>query len=284
MSKWRYLTFVALIVLVGLTVKGYSLYQTTRASVIEHWQLSDEDNKQSIDHHVWQTLLSTYVLHGKTGINTFNYQSVTSQDKQKLTHYLSALQQLKPTRFRKNEQLAYWVNLYNALTVDIVLRHFPIDSIKDIGDGFTGPWNIEVAVIEGRPITLNKIEHGILRPLWRDNRIHYVINCASVGCPDLPKQVFSSVAVDKQLNSAAKRFINQGKGAHLSDNVLTLSSIYNWFSADFGDTEKATLDHIKIFASPELKQKLTGFSGEVKFTYNWKLNAPESGLQIDTIH
>ena len=156
MSQWRYFIFIALILFIALAIKGFSLYQATTARAIEYWQFSDENNQQQIDHHLWQALLSTYRQKDKTGASTFNYQNVTLQDQQKLTRYLLALQKLKPTSYSKNEQLAYWVNLYNALTVDMVLKHFPIESIKDIGDGFTGPWNMHIATIDGRPITLNK--------------------------------------------------------------------------------------------------------------------------------
>ena len=282
MGKWRYFLLIVFIVFMGIVIKGYSLYQAVTANAIEHWQTSDENNQQIIDHHLWQEILSNYLHTDKTGAKVFDYQNVTVQDKQKLTRYLVALQKLSPISYRKDEQLAYWVNLYNALTVDIVLKHYPIDSIKDIGDGFTGPWNIELATIHGKPLTLNNIEHGILRPIWQDNRIHYVINCASVGCPDLSQKPFSSVNVDEQLNRAASNFINQKKGVNLANNTLTISSIYNWFSADFGDTNKAIIAHIKSFALPELQQQLTKFSSDVKFDYNWKLNAPESGLQINT--
>lgn len=258
----------------GLCIKAYSLYQAISPNAITYWQVSNENNYQKIDHELWQSILSKY-LHEDLILNviTFNYENVTNEDKQVLNDYLSQLQSIDPRTYSKNVQLAYWINLYNALTIQVVLAHYPIESIKNIGDGFTGPWNIELATVTGRTITLNQIEHGILRALWQDNRIHYVINCASIGCPDLPKQAFSDDNIEQQLNNAAIRFINQCKGVKLIDNKLRLSSIYSWFSADFGQSNAHTIEHIKQFAAPELKSNLDGFSGEIEFDYDWQLNS-----------
>jgi len=272
-------SFIVVVVLIGIAIgvamalKGYSLYQATRANAVVYWQASDESNQQKITHGLWQAFLSSYLSDDSRGSRTLDYQSVTKQDKQKLSDYINTLQSLDPRRYPKNEQLAYWVNLYNALVINLVLRHYPIDSIKNIGDGLTGPWNIELATIAGKQVTLNQIEHGILRPLWQDNRIHYVINCASIGCPDLPPQPFSSVNINKQLNEAAIRFINQHKAVQLANNTLTLSSIYNWFAVDFGSSDQNIIKHIKAYALPELKSELEHFSGTIEFDYNWKLNS-----------
>jgi len=272
-------SFIVVVIIIGMAVgiaialKGYSLYQATRANAVVYWQASDESNQQIINHHLWQAFLSNYLKHDSSGSRTLDYQNVTARDKKNLSNYLVTLQTLDPRTYPKKEQLAYWVNLYNALVINLVLTHYPIDSIKNIGDGLTGPWNIELAIIAGKPVTLNQIEHGILRPLWQDNRIHYVINCASIGCPDLPPQPFSSVNINKQLNEAATRFINQHKAVHLANNTLTLSSIYNWFAVDFGSSNENIIKHIKAYALPELKSKLEHFSGTVEFDYNWKLNS-----------
>lgn len=272
MSKWHYFFIIAVIGSIAIGLKGYSLYQATRAEPLVYWQTSDESSQQKIDHGLWQAFLSSY-LSDDNGSRTLNYQSVTAQDKKRLSDYLAALQTLDPRSYSKNEQLAYWINLYNALVINLVLTHYPIDSIKNIGDGLTGPWNIELASIAGKQVTLNQIEHGILRPLWQDNRIHYVINCASIGCPDLPQQPFSSININQQLNDAARRFISQHKAVHLANNTLTLSSIYNWFAVDFGSSNKNIIKHIKTYALPELKSELEEFSGTIEFDYNWKLNS-----------
>lgn len=270
-NKWKVIVGLIVICIFTIGIKGYSLFRATWPIAIVYWQTSDEKNQDVIEHSVFNEFLSPY-LHDNKRLRTFNYNAVTLQDKHKLTTYLTYLQTLDPRIYTKDEQLAYWVNLYNALVINLVLTHYPIDSIKEIGDGFTGPWNIQLATIAGQPITLNKIEHGILRPIWQDNRIHYVINCASIGCPDLPLTTFTSVNIDQQLNAAATRFINQPKAVSIVNDTLTFSGIYTWFSADFGSSHSALMAHINTYALPPLKKQLNSFSGDIEFDYDWALN------------
>jgi hypothetical protein len=278
------ITVILTLVLTAIGIKGYWLYQAISPDPISFWQISNDkeneevnkENKQSIDHQLWADVLTTYLSEDEIlGVRVFDYQAVSKQDKDKLTAYIAQLQRIDPRNHQKNEQLAYWVNLYNALTINIVLKHYPIDSIKNIGDGITGPWNIELVNIAGKSLTLNQIEHGILRALWQDNRVHYVINCASVGCPDLPVQPLTSHAIEQQLTAGAIRFINQSKGIKFDDNTLILSSIYHWFSVDFGENEQQLRGHLTQYAAPQLKAKLKTFNGNIEYNYNWKLNAPK---------
>ncbi|RYV04161.1 hypothetical protein SOPP22_01260 [Shewanella sp. OPT22] len=267
------------IVFSALLIKGYSLYSAITPNAISYWAVSDKSNKQQIDHTLWQTILDGYLVEIKTeGVRAFNYAQVTQADKKALKDYLQQLESIDPRTLNKNEQLSFWVNLYNALTIDVVLDHYPVTSIKDIGDGITGPWNMELLTIAGQPITLNQIEHKILRPIWQDPRIHYVINCASVGCPDLPNMAFSSENVDSQLNKAATRFINQTKAVDINNNQLKLSSIYSWFSQDFGNNQAELIQHIQTFAKPALRSQLKAIASDknssINFDYDWKLNAP----------
>ncbi len=268
--------FIVMFAIIGW--KGYTLYQATLPKLLLQWDVANEDNLQAIDHRLWGDILTKYVHLNINNERTFDYDNVSKNDKAKLTRYLYQLQKVDPRNYRRNEQLAYWVNLYNALIVDLALTHFPLKSIKDVGDGFTGPWNIKIANVANMPITLNNIEHGILRPLWQDMRIHYVINCGSIGCPDVPEKPFSSIDIDNQLDLAARRFINQKKGVMLNDNVLVLSSIYDWFAVDFGEDQQALLLHLMRHAEPVLKQKLKLFNGKTEFFYNWKLNGLSAGL------
>lgn len=275
MSKLK--IFFVMFIFLGIAggVKVYNLFQAMQPNPIVFWQVSNEDNQQTIDHQLWQDFLEKYLSNNiDKNIHEFDYQQVTTEDKAQLTQYLMQLQNTDPREYNKNEQLAFWANLYNALTIDIVLKHFPIESIKDIGDGYTGPWNKKLITIAGQPLTLNNIEHGILRGIWKENRIHYVINCASIGCPDLPLIPLSGSSIEQQLEQAATRFINQPKGVHFIGNTLVASNIYNSFSVDFGDTNQALIEHLNQYAAPALSAKLSDFNGDITFEYNWKLNAP----------
>jgi len=275
MSKLKVILIATSLVFIGIGIKGYTLYQSVSPNPIAFWQDRNDDKIKVIDHQLWGELLTTYLADDVIqNVRTFNYSMVTEQDKTKLHTYLGQLQQIDPRDYQKNEQLAYWANLYNALTIDVVLKYYPIDSIKDIGDGFTGPWNMKLITIAGKPITLNQIEHGILRALWKDKRIHYIINCASVGCPDLPSKPLKGANIEQQLEMAATRFINQPKSMTFDGNDIVLSSIYKWFLIDFGENEQQLLNHLSQYAKPEAKAKIKAFEGDIAYDYNWELNAP----------
>lgn len=265
---------IAGVIFCGLMLKGYTLYQAVLPNPIFYWQTSNENNQDYVDHILWAKLLEKYLVENTdAGVREFSYRQVSQQDKIMLTEYIQYLQSLDPRKYRKDVQLAYWANLYNAQTINLILSHYPIESIKDIGNGFTGPWNLEHLTVAGKSLSLNQIEHGILRALWQDKRIHYVVNCASVGCPDLPALPLRGASIGQQLEQAATRFINQPKGVDFKKNKLKLSSIYHWFSMDFGDSENELLLHLKQYAKPKLKAQLSTFSGDIEYDYNWALNA-----------
>ena len=267
----KFLILLLLVIGLLLAQKSYTLYQAVSPSPIAFWQISNEHSHQQINHQLWQDILTTYLVDLEQG-RTFNYRDVSPRDQQKLSDYLNQLQSIDPQNYNKNEQLAYWINLYNALTVNLILNHYPIASIKDIGDGFTGPWNIPQLIISGQQLSLNQIEHKILRAIWQDPRIHYVINCASTSCPDLGLKAFSSSHIEQQLDHAATRFINQTKGVRFSHQTLILSSIYHWFSDDFGADQAELLKHINHYARPSLQQQLKNYQAQPKFSYQWQLN------------
>ncbi len=159
-----------------------------KAELQPYWDRSDAANPAAIDHSPWQGLLDAYLdTRHPSGVHRFAYAAVRSADRAVLRAYLAALQALDPRRYSRPEQEAYWINLYNALTVDLVLAHYPVKSIREIGGGWLlrGPWDDAIAKVAGRALSLNDIEHGVLRPIWRDPRIHYAVNCASIGCPNL---------------------------------------------------------------------------------------------------
>ncbi|MGH2576750.1 MAG: DUF547 domain-containing protein [Actinomycetota bacterium] len=159
-----------------------------------YWDRSDAANPAAIDHSPWQRLLDGYLdTRHPSGVHRFAYAAVRSADRAVLRAYLAALQGLDPRRYSRPEQEAYWINLYNALTVDLVLAHYPVKSIREIGGGWLvrGPWDDAIAKVAGRALSLNDIEHGVLRPIWRDPRIHYAVNCASIGCPNLAGRAYT---------------------------------------------------------------------------------------------
>jgi hypothetical protein len=221
------------------------------------------------------------VTNHPSGINLFRYGAVTTLDRTALEMYLDELQATKVSALNRPEQMAYWINLYNALTVRTILQRYPVDSIRaiDISPGLfsSGPWDAKLLRIEGEKISLNDIEHRILRPIWKDPRIHYAVNCAAMGCPNLQNRAYVPGKMGRILDKAAGQFINHARGVSLDDRGrLTLSSIYRWFGTDFGEDLDEILRHIRQYALDELKEKIpTNGTTKVKYRYDWSLNDAE---------
>jgi hypothetical protein len=234
-----------------------------------------------ISHNPWNQFLSTYVETNSNsntavkGINTLKYASVTAADKQALKSYIATLTALPISQYNRNQQRAYWINLYNALTVDVVLDHYPVKSIMDIklsGLFTRGPWKKELISVEQQPLSLNDIEHRILRPIWKDPRTHYAVNCASLGCPNLSTQAYTAENMEQQLEQAATAFINHPRGVEIKDGTLIVSSIYNWFKEDFGGDDTQVIKHLEQYAKEPLKHQLSTVQSIFDDQYNWQLN------------
>ncbi|MGF1700671.1 DUF547 domain-containing protein [Photobacterium makurazakiensis] len=237
-----------------------------KADLWAYWQANNASNQQVIDHQRWQTLLDKY-LKVQSNQTLFRYQTVTSDDKYELNRYIRELTDSDPRQLNRNEQFAYWVNLYNALTVQLILDNYPVKSITKLGGFFSfGPWNEKLITISGQTLSLNDIEHRILRPIWQDPRIHYAVNCASLGCPDLLPTAFTSKSNESLLEQAAHRFINSSKGVSAAGTSVRLSSIYDWYSSDFG-TLSQLQNHINQY-----HQGATIQLNKVRYDYNWSLN------------
>lgn len=228
------------------------------------------------DHAAWDRLLKVYVKPGRDGVNRVNYAAFKSRGHQALKAYLASLQSADPTKLGRNDRFAYYVNLYNAKTIDIVLDHYPVSSIKKIslGGGLfaSGPWKAKVVKVKGRALSLDDIEHGILRKQFKDPRVHYAVNCASIGCPNLPKEAFTGAMLNAQLDASARAYVNNPRGFRFVGAKLTASSIYDWFQEDFGGTERGVIQHARKYAKPELTAMLSKAASINRFTYDWSLN------------
>ena len=244
------------------------------ADLIDYWLDSDENNSQSIDHQAWQEILDTYLVKEASGVNLFKYSSVSDSDHKKLKTYIDGLAAIDPRQYNRNQQMAYWINLYNALTIDVVLDAYPVKSILKIGGSFfsPGPWNKKYLKISGQKVSLNDIEHGILRPIWKDSRIHYAVNCASYSCPNLSATAYTAGNLDDQLTMAAKDYINNPRGITVDGEDLMLSKIFDWYQVDFGKNESELLQELAKHAEPELAERLKNHDGDIDYEYNWDLN------------
>lgn len=262
----------------GLSVVGPNQALAAPAAVLwARWQANDPSSAARIDHTVWRDFLGKYLVEATDGINRLGYGRVDTADKAALDAHIDGLAALPISTYNRDEQMAYWVNLYNALTVQVVLDHVPVDSIRDIdispGLFSDGPWGKKLLSIEGEQVSLDDIEHQILRPIWQDPRIHYAVNCASIGCPNLQAEPFEATALDEQLDRAAAAFVNHRRGVDIENGRLIVSSIYNWFSDDFGSgSDRDVIEHLKRYANPELESRLSQMSSIYDDRYDWRLN------------
>jgi hypothetical protein len=221
-----------------------------------------------VSHVLFDQLLKQHV--GKTG--KVNYKGFI-RDSTELNKYLKVLSANPPqSKWSRNDQLAYWINAYNAYTIQLIIRNYPLKSIKDIGSKIkipfvNTPWDIKFIQIGKETYDLNNIEHDILRKKFNEPRIHFAIVCASVSCPKLLNEAFVGSRINEQLTAQARDFINDASRNKITSGKAELSSIFSWFKGDF--TKKGSLiNYINQYANTKLK-------ADAKIShldYNWNLN------------
>ncbi|MBL7814884.1 MAG: DUF547 domain-containing protein [Saprospiraceae bacterium] len=228
-----------------------------------------DSQSKPISHAAFDSLLRKHV-------NTegwVNYEGFI-KDSVLFNAYLSLLSQNLPNDkyWQPNEQKAYWINAYNAFTIKLICNHYPIESIKDVQKGIpfvSDTWQIDFITIEGKKYNLNNIEHGILRPKFRDARIHAAINCASKSCPKLLNEAFVAEKLDKQLDEVMHMFINDVlKNKIVSPKKAELSKIFTWFAGDFKKNAPSVIAFINKFSNIQLNE-----NAEIDYLeYDWQLN------------
>lgn len=224
----------------------------------------------------YSALLKNRISSGENGLNLFDYAGAHADgDLKAITAYTDYLASQNPDAMPQADQIAYWANMYNALTLKVVLENYPVSSIRKIKSGAfkPGPWDRDAVTVNGKTLTLNDIEHGILRKNYPNpSMVHYMVNCASIGCPNLPDKVWEGSTLDTERAQAARDFINSPRGVAIDGTDLEVSSIYNWFKEDFGGSKANTIKHFRKFAGPELKAALDAGAAIDGYEYNWDLN------------
>ncbi|MGV3586890.1 MAG: DUF547 domain-containing protein [Adhaeribacter sp.] len=224
--------------------------------------------QSGVTHDAFSRLLKQHV--GKNG--DVNYKGFL-KDSTQLNAYLKQLSTNPPQNsWSTNDQLAYWINAYNAYTIQLIIRNYPLKSIKDIGSLIkipfvNTPWDIKFIRIGKNTYDLNNIEHDILRKKFNEPRIHFAIVCASVSCPKLLNEAYVGARINQQLEAQAKDFINDPTRNKVTPAKAELSSIFSWFKGDF--TKKGSLpDFINKYAEVKLRPNV-----KISYLdYNWNLN------------
>lgn len=272
---------VRVLIIVVILLGRSSAQAAPKAELWPRWQKQDPASAQKIDHGAWDGFLKKFVVAPHpSGINRVRYQAVAASDAKSLTGYLQSMQAVAISSYNRAEQKAYWINVYNALTVDLILSRFPVASIRDInispGLLSQGPWGAKLFTVEGEKLSLDDVEHRILRPIWHDSRVHYALSYASLGSPNLQPGAFTSDNTEAWLEKAAREFINHPRGVAIQKGRLQVSSIYIWFQEDFGRDAEDLMEHWQEYANPELTDALEKYNGGLAHDYDWRLNGMDS--------
>ena len=226
----------------------------------------------TVNHDTYAVLLDRHLNRGLV-----DYKGL-QQDEGLLDQYLTALAAVSPDSLSSDERLAFYINAYNAWTLKLILSRYPdIESIKDLGTLFSSPWKKKIARIGGETLSLGYIEHEILRKEFKEPRIHFAINCASMSCPPLQAQPYTGEGIDAQLNKATSAFVNDASANRLEGETLRVSKIFDWLSEDFnGDV----LSFFVRYAEDPLRSELVEKRERIKIAFNrydWSLNAVRGG-------
>ena len=218
-------------------------------------------------HSAWTTLLEKHVK--PNGVDYVSFE----KDKEAVDSYVKSLAEVPRTDFNKwegQEQLAFLINLYNASTIDLVLKNYPIKSFKDDVGGKEGPWKVEFVKALGKTYTLDHVEHELIRKHYAEPRIHFAVNCASEGCPPLRAEAFTGEKLEAQLEEQTKSFLAKKDANRFEGGVLYLSPIFDWFKEDFIKKSGS----VEAFVAPYYPgDNIKKGSTTVKYTdYGWTLN------------
>ena len=220
-----------------------------------------------VSHELWDDLVRKYASKdGKVDYNGFILDSV------QLDSYLNLLKNNHPNdkNWNEKEQIAYWINAYNAFTVKLIVDYYPLKSIKDIKNGLpfiNSVWDIKFIKIEGATYDLNNIEHSILRSKFDEPRIHFAINCASVSCPNLRNEAFTPEKLEDQLTEQARLFLADPEKNKIAKDKADISKIFLWFKKDF-KKQGSLIDYLNQYSPVKIDQK-----AKIDYlNYDWNLN------------
>jgi hypothetical protein len=232
-------------------------------------------------HKQWDQLLKKHVVNIKKGQATqVNYVGMKT-DRVELKQYLADLGNVSDLTFQrwsKSQRLAFLINAYNAWTVELILTEYPnIESIKDLGSLFSSPWKKDFIPLLGKTRSLDNIEQDLIRGNFKEPRIHFALNCASIGCPALRAEAYQSDLLEAQLSDAINLFLSDSSRNRLQGNELQISKIFKWYQNDF--EQQQTLAQFLIKYGKALKlteqqqQRLLREDIDIEYLdYNWSLN------------
>lgn len=246
-------------------------------SLYNKWQVHNPLSKATISHQAWQDFLNRVVVSDEEGIHLIDYPHMSEKDHHLLNRYITEMSQICIQKYNRQQQLAYWLNLHNALTVQLIADYYPVNSVQEInispGLFSVGPWRANIITVNGTRLSLDEILNHIIRPIWNDPRVHYALNNASIGSANISKQAYQGADIESQLNDAAFKYVNSLRAIQIIEGKLVVSKLYEWYQEDFGENEKDLIQHLTQFAESSLCAQLQQTSKISSYMYNWHLNS-----------
>ena len=237
---------------------------------VESWAFDQE-------HQKWTAVLQAY--QNEEGlVNYAKLKQDAAAAEHLLSQYLEALAAVKKSEYQswsRHEQMAFLINAYNAFTIQLIIDHYPVKSIRKIGGFFSGPWKKEFfSILDGELKSLDPIEHDVLRPEFKDYRIHAAVNCASISCPPLRNEAFTGARLDEQLDDQMRQwFADPGRNRFaLESGEIELSRIFDWYEKDFDKWGGGIIIVLQRYAPDEVKELLKNDPDIDYLKYNWSLN------------
>ncbi len=267
---------ILLLSVISSMVFSHSAMANIKTSYWSIWDKSNESNSAAINHQALDQFLTTYVIaNHPSGINRFRYADVNRRESKKLDKYIKRMAKLDPRDYSRREQKAYWLNLYNALTIQNILQSYPIKSLAN-----SSIKRKNLVKVNGLKLSLEDIQNRILRPIWQDHKVIFGLSCATLGCPNIQNHAYTAINSSKLLKKSAREFINHPRGLEFDKREMQASRIFDWYSSDFGakvGTDNKQL--MKLFAHYADDSKalyLLGFKGDIHYAYDARLNAPDA--------
>ncbi len=244
------------------------------------WEVNNPLSKEVISHKLWQDFLNRRIVSSEENINLVDYGHMTQIDLNLLKDYLKSMSEINIENYNRDEQLAYWINVYNALTVQVIANYYPVTSVQEInispGLFSIGPWGANLITVKDTALTLDDINNRIIRAIWNDPRTHYALNNGTIGAPNLSRKIYQGNLLDEQLNLAASTYVNSLRGVNVIEGKLIISKLYDWYEEDFGGTKKDIIFHLQQFAKEPLLSQLKHINTIDSYIYNWHINSPSA--------
>jgi len=257
--------------LLVLCLMSISAHAAPKAELIPFWNDYEPNSGLKMNHGAWDAILKKYVaVEHPSGVNRFRYSEVTDQDKKSLDEYLEFLQRMDPRQLNHDRKKAYWMNFYNAAIVQIVLDKEPGSTIRDV----SGLWKKKRFEVTMQEMSLDDIEHGVIRPFYNDPRVHFGFTPATIGSGNILPVAFTHENIERLLDQNTRDFFSKSdRGMLVDGKTLRISTIFRWYKDDFGGSKENIKAFIKKYVPAEVASKIDQTT-RITYQYNWKLNKP----------